>query len=193
MNEQGSSNHADKLTVAILAVALVASALALCWLVVVDVDSANGLRARRRVATEVPLSGALRGQNVVDNSEWVAPEDQDIDVVLVGIAAAGQSGDLGYWGEVAARTLMLAPDTLFVGLCMTEASCGKAADYQTTLTSLAYMDPAQMRAVAMATTQRQVLIFRGPGRQSIAMQGTREATAEYIARISMQKKRLNKT
>jgi hypothetical protein len=164
MNTVGSEVAARPnagLDAAITLAAMVVSIVVLAVLVSINAIDIQKLRATRVLATLVPASGTLLGQNAdaLQSSEWVPSEDPKQVVVLFGIAESGQTGGMEFWREVVARSHQATPSIRFVGLCLARSACSQQNDDHFTLLRL--MDPLQTHALAVASRRGQAFIYRG--------------------------------
>lgn len=167
-------------TVIALAVSLVVAVM----LVFADVATAERLRDMRAFVSEAPPSGQLRGQDALSGSEWSPRSGTDHAVIMFGLAPAGQVGDAEFWRDVAARSLVIAPRTEFVGVCPRGESCVLPPGSDEELTLLSSMDPVQMRALAISARNGRALVYRGPLKRSIAITDDRQILADVIAGIA---------
>ena len=145
---------------------IVVSIVVAVWLLSVCVISAKRLHAERIYATEVPPLGSLAGHGALDESKRLSIDGDDQYVILFSVAADGLPGDSAFWQEVAARSAEMNPEVRFVGLCLSSSECNSPVDSESAFTILAFMDPAQVRAISMASRLGSALVYRGSRLQS---------------------------
>jgi hypothetical protein len=186
MNEIAAEKvESEKLSAVVTVVAFLVSMFVAAGLIFVDIASAQQVRRSKRAVTDVPASGTLRGQSALDESEWVAQADQDVQTVLFSVAPAGQTGDVEFWRDVASRSKEASPRTQFVGLCGADSTCSLPPRPVGNLTLLSSMDPLQVRAVAVAARQELIHIHRGlHAKRLIPLQSDRSALAARIIGLS---------
>lgn len=159
--ENGVAKSDMKFSLVAAMMGIVVSIVVAVWLLSASVLSAKRLHAARMYATEVPPMGSLSGHGALDGSRWLYLGGDDQYVILFLVAADGKPGDSTFWQEVAARSAEKDPEVLFVGLCLSSSGCNPPVDSETALTVLAFMDPAQVRAISRASSMESALVYRG--------------------------------
>lgn len=176
-----SSESGDCFSGVIVSAALLVAICTAIGLLLANADAMRKLRLNQAVGTEVPISGALSGQESLGGPEWKAAVADDEVVVMFGIAASGAVGNLEFWEEVAKLSAREATQIQFVGLCPPGTECNPQIDSKGLLTVLKAMDLAQFHALSTAGAHNNSVIYRG-GRfvRVLPLQEDRQAFAKAI-------------
>jgi hypothetical protein len=173
----------DRISAAIVGVALIMSAMVARGLISADLSAMRRLQQARQAAADSPAPAVLIGHRVRENREWAAQVADGRQVVLFAVAGDGETDDARYWADVALQARATLPDVQFVGVCMTNRNCAVPSAATETLTMLSAMDPSQMRALAIASRDGRVLVYDGRGhRQMLPVQINQRALIAAIAR-----------
>lgn len=155
-------------------------------LVTVDIGLAQKVHSERVRAsrTVVPNERPI-GQKFEDGLEWVAPEDEQIVLVLFSLTDSGSIGDLQFWRDVATRSREVAPDTQFVGLCLAGRTCEPLSEPERNLTLLKLMSPAITHVLLTSASKGSAFVYRGSSvRRVTVVERDGHDTQAYARRIA---------
>lgn len=184
MNNPNATRSAatDWLGAATIGIALIVSAIVAAGLVSADLSEARKLRLTRQAVSESPAYGTLSGQVAYGNREWNPGGAEKPQVLLFAVAPDGEIGDAQFWTDVALKSRVATPDIQFVGLCSSGGKCTVPTAVAETFTLLSAMDPLQMRALAIASSQGRALVYGASGGQRLLpVQGDRRAMTIAIS------------
>lgn len=171
----------DRFSGVVIAAAILVAIATAVALLSANADAMRKLRFNQSVGTDVPISGALLGQESLGGPEWKATGADEEVVIMFGVAANGAIGDREFWEEVAALSTGEAAQVQFVGLCASGSECHPQAGSKGLLTVLKVMDLAQFHVLSTAGAHSNSVIYRG-GRfvRVLPLQEDRQAFAKAI-------------
>lgn len=173
----------DVVNAAPMGLALMMSTAAALALTVADLSAYRKLEMTRQVVVESPSPGSLAGQIAHGDQEWAPQHPEKSRVLLFVVAADGKVGDLKYWTEVALQLRIAAPGLQLVGVCSVRADCVIPPAAPEALTLLGAMDPMQMRALAIASSEGRGFMYDARGvRQTVELRGDKNAVMAAISR-----------
>lgn len=165
------------ITTSLLAFALIRTVLALlagiaitAWatarLVAINSDIKRELErlpARRAQALGSPTAGSLVGQNAADGSSWPSQNagSELRSSAYVVLFPVTRTSNFEFWRELSRHSKAMGMEIEFAGVCIDFQTCSpQQARAAAPITLLSAMDPLQMRAVAVASSKKEALLYQ---------------------------------